>query len=333
MVINKATAAIACLALLLVGCTSITEHEMAYDAGLYLISSEDFSTITSYSDLSGASCLLIYPGNFFVFSREGTISRYNSHTLELLEVYQVSSPSPAGFNEVVFCEQNNSAYLIGSLGRILEIHLPDCTVLDEFSVCESPIMLAQAPNQDFLFVADGITNRIHQVAIQNNDAYDSVSLFFNIQSMEPDLSSDSMLVATSGGLSIVEILSPTNIRSINYDKLGSFLDIACVPDDSVFVGITDGAHYVGILDIFVELEWPPSPMFYGTICLEGEGHILAMGQDWQHVYILSYLGDGISRLISYNYLFFTIDQMVEIPGHPLDLGVSGNGVIYVLTSE
>ena len=317
---------------ILPGCTDLTEHEMAFNAGLHIISPEDFSTMGVISDMAGARSLLIYPGNFFVVSTEGTISRFDSESMGLVEVYQVGAPSPAGFSQIVFSTLKNSAYLIGAMGNIVEISMPDCTLIEEFSVCPSPVKLALGPGAQNLFVADGPSSRIHQVSISNNKAYDNVSIYFTINCMSPFQNPDSMLVGTSDGVALIEVLGPTDIRGSMLGTPIFFLDLVAVPNDTVFVGVSSSR--VGIFDLYPLSLTPPESPFYGKVELEGSNHILAMGQDWQHAYVLSYLSDqGISRLVSYRYNSHTISQEVDIPGYPLDLKVSGNGYIYVLTTE
>ena len=315
------------LLLPLISCTDITEHEIAFKAGLHIISSEDFSTIKTITDMVGARCLLVYPGNVFVASTEGTILRYDSESMELLEEYLVAAPSPVGFSDMVFSSLENTAYLIGSLGMILEINLPDCTVLDEFNVCQSPVKLALGPGSEYLFVADGPLNKIYQVAIVNNKPHDSVSIYYTIKCMEPFQNPDSLLVGTSDGPCLIEVLSSSTIRYVIYGLDIPFMALSAVPNDSIFVGVTN--YSVGIFSPTVLLE----ENFYGGVSIEGNIDFIAMGHDWQHAYVLSYLGDNTSRLVSYNYRFHTISQEVEIPGYPLDLEVSGNGVIYALTTE
>ncbi|MCK5036083.1 MAG: hypothetical protein KAS73_09350 [Candidatus Sabulitectum sp.] len=327
--------------ILFASCTNLTEYEMAFKAGLHVIAPEDFSVISTISDMPGARSLMMYPGNIFIASTEGLIYRYDSETLELVEAYQVALPSPAGFSQMVYCSLKNTAYLIGSLGNILEVSLPECTVIDEFAVCQSPTKLALGPGSEYLFVADGPSKRIHQVSIDNNHAYDNVGIYFNIYCMEPSPNPDSMLVGTSAGIDLIEVISPTDIRGTRLYQGGAFFALASVPDDTIYVGVKkplygagEVAVSVGIVDVFIpEFADPPPPEFYETIEIEGTGHLLAMGKDWQHAYVLSYLGDNTSRLISYNYRFSETPQELDLPGFPLDLKVSGNGVIYVLTTE
>jgi len=327
-------AAVIC-SILFLGCTDLTEYEMAFKAGLHVIAPEDFTVISTISDMPGARSLMMYPGNVFIASTEGLIYRYDSETLELVEAYQVDAASPAGFTQMVYCNLKNTAYLLGSLGRILEVSMPECTVIDEFIVCQSPTKLALGPSSEYLFVADGPSTRIYQVSIDDNIAYDNVRIRFNIHCMEPSPNPDSMMVGTSDGVFLVEVLSPVSLRRTTLKQGITCLSLAAVPYDTIFVGVLGiPPSLVGTIDLFTsQFEEPPAPEIYGTIGIEGTSHLLAMGQDWQHAYVLSYLGDNTSRLVSYNYRFTETPLELDLPGYPLDLKVSGNGVIYALTTE
>lgn len=335
------------IALLITGCINVTEHEVGYAAGLQVFSANDFSPLMVIPDIPGARSLLIYPGNIFVVSTEGKIFRYDSETTELIEEYQIAAASAAGFSEIVYCSKNNSAYLIGAHGNILEISLPDCTVLDEFSVCQAPVKLALASGSRNLFVADGTTSRVFQVTTSNNSVPGSVELFFNIHLMEvlPVTSSqitDSMIVSTTDGLSMVEAWGPGNLRSFYLEKYSNhaFLEFAAVPYDSFFVAIYHSISHdyysVGTYRLTVPYVTPPAPpalKFFGQQRISNNVNMLSMGNDNQHAYVLSYLGDNTSRLSAYNYRTYEITREVEIPGYPIDIKVSGGGNIYVLTAH
>ena len=320
------------LLLLLSGCTDLTEYDMAFKAGLHIISSEDFSTLQVISDLNGARCLLMYPSNLFVLSTEGTVSRYDSGNMELIEEYQIGSPSPAGFSDIVYCDLKNSAYLIGSLGSIMEISLPGCTVLDEFFVSQSPIELELAPGSGNLFVADGPSNRIHQVSVNNNTTHDNVALYYTFKCMGSSQNPDTMIVGTSGGVYLIDVLSPVDIRSKFLKEVSPIREIIPIPDDTLLVGISS-SNDVGIFYLFNPPAVPPLPYFWGGQRIQGDQYKIAMGKDWQHAYVLTYLGNEVSRLYAYNYRSYLITQTVDIPGVPLDLEVSGDGTIYALTTQ
>ncbi len=143
-----------------------------------------------------------------------------------------------------------------------------------------------------------------------------------------------MLVGTSVGMTLVEIMSSTDIRGTRLNVPGAFFDLAAIPDERLFVGVRGSD--VGVFSISNLIAVPPLNCFYGVVELEegSDNHQIVIGQDLQHAYILSYLSDrGISRLVAYNYRFHSITQEMDIPGYPLDLQISGNGDIYVLTAE
>lgn len=334
-------------ALLIKGCINVTEHEVGYTAGLQVFSASDFSTLTVIPDIPGARSLLIYPNNIFVVSTEGKIFRYDSETMELIEEYQIAAASAAGFSEIVYCSTKNSAYLIGAHGNILEISLPDCTVLDEFSVCQAPVKLALASGSRNLFVGDGTTSRVFQVATSNNSVPGSVELFFNIDLMEAlplrsPQNTDSMIVSTTDGLSMVEAWGPGNLRSVYLEQYynRAVLEFAAVPLDSFFVfighSISHDRSSVGSYRLTVPYVPPPATPLYkyfGQQRIPNNINMLSMGHDYLHAYVLSYLGDNTCRLSAYNYRTYEITREVDIPGYPIDIQASGGGNIYVLTAH
>lgn len=315
-------------------CTGLTEYELAYTGGLHILSSEDFSTINTISDIPAARSLLICPDGFLIATTDGVVFSYSTEKPELVGEYTVGLPSPAGYREMVYSSLEGTAYLIGSLGKILEISLPDCNVLDEFSICQSPVKLVVPTGSSYIFVGDGPSNRIYQVSIENNKPYTSVAIYFTINCIEPGQNPDSTLVGTSGGVNLVEILGPGSLRNTIMDEPVPCLALAAVPDDTVFVGVKGypGAVSVGVVDVFnSQVHIPPLPEYYGEIGITGDSHFIAIAQDSVHAFVLSSIGNSTSRLVSYNYTTYTIDQQIDLPGFPLDLKVSDDGNIYALT--
>ena len=54
--------------------------------------------------------------------------------------------------------------------------------------------------------------------------------------------------------------------------------------------------------------------------------------DGSHVYVLSYLGDDISRLVAYNCSDYFIESQIDLQGFPLDLEISSGGTLLALTA-
>lgn len=314
------------------GCTDITEFDAAFNGQLHIISAGDLSTINTISGISGARSLLIYPGNIFIASTAGVVYRYDSQTLAFVGEYQVDSPSPAGFFQMAMDQSASTAYLIGNQGKIVKFSLPDCIVLNVFSVCQSPVALAIAPGSpSYLYVGDGPTNTINQVSTGSNAVLASHDLEYPIRSIAVGLYADSIVVGTSIGTYLVEERGEGNLR-VTIVSPNSCSSIDDIPGDTIYV-VTTG-HKVGVLKFYKDpAPGNPSAEIVGMVEVEGISHFVAAGYDWQHSYVLSYIGDNTSRLISYNHAFYRIDQQVEIPGFPLDLKVSGSNVIYALTYE
>ncbi|MCD6588130.1 MAG: hypothetical protein J7K88_06230 [Candidatus Fermentibacteraceae bacterium] len=319
------------LLVVIAGCTNLTEYDMAYMAGLYVISAGDFTVIETIPDIEGARILLLYPGNIFVVSTEGVIYRYDSETMELVDQNQIGSPSAAGYSDAVFCTVKNTAYIIGSYGEILELSLPECVLVDQFSVCQSPVMLALGAGASYLFVADGPSNRVYQVKVNGNKTGDNVSIYYTIRCMAPFQNPDSMLVSTVEDLNLVSVLSATNLRSVLLAGGRPFSALVAVPDDTVFIGVNGNS--IGVFDA-IGTGLPPWPTFEKTVWFAGTPLCLAVANDWQHAYLLVYMaGVNSSRLISYNYSSGHIDRELDIPGYPLDLEVLGGEAVYVLTTK
>lgn len=229
-----------------------------------------------------------------------------------------------------------TAYLIGRMGHILEITLPECTVLDEFSVCESPVILALGEGYVYNYVVDGPSNRIYMLSIENNLPYTSTSTFYNINCLEPASNSDTLLCGTSGGIHLIEALGPGSLRNTIADEPVPCYALAAIPDDTLFVGVKGypGSYSVGVVDVLNNpSQTPPVPEYYGEVAIQGDTHFACAGTDSLHAYVLSYIGNSTSRLIAYNYHSFHIDKQMEFAGFPMGLSISEDGNIYILTGE
>ncbi len=318
------------------GCTGLTEYELPYSGALYILSPDDFSVIREISDIPEARSLLVYPDGLLIATTRGMIRSYSLGTYDLIGEFTVGSESPAGYSQMAYSSTEETAYLIGSMGKLLEIDLPGCEVLDEFSVCQSPIELVVPDNSSYIFVCDGPSNRLYQLSIENNYPYTSVPVYFIINCFEPGQNPDSMLLGTSRGINLVEILAPGVLRNTILDEPVPCLALAAVPGDTIFVGVKGypGDYSVGIVDVInSQVHVPPLPEYYGQVGITGNSHFLSMATDSTHAFVLSSIGESASRLISYNCSTYTVDQQIDLPGFPLDLKVSEDGIIHALTTE
>ena len=66
--------------------------------------------------------------------------------------------------------------------------------------------------------------------------------------------------------------------------------------------------------------------------MAGDIHYMYAESDGSHVYVLSYLGDDISRLVAYNCSDYFIESQIDLQGFPLDLEISSGGTLLALTA-
>ncbi len=322
-------------------CSDITEQEMVYQAGFYQIAPGDLSVTASVTDVSGARCLMIYPARVFVSSSNGIVSCFDAEDLSLIDEYTVGAASPAGYSSMVYSPGENSAYLIGAQGKILELSMPYCEVLHEFSVSMSAVELALTDGiPGNLWVVDGPENSIHQIDLSTNQSTNTLNFTSvqMIQCLEPcRYYPDSLLVGTSKGVYKLQLLPSGSIRktfllpTLPY----SWIDLCSIPNDSNFIAIRTSNTFGELCPYDTTTSLEPLDAFYNKTYVEGDLWITAPGNDNINIYALGYLGQGVSRLYRYSYIgpSFGVNGYADFQGYPLDLKVSDSGNIYLLTME
>lgn len=325
---------------LVTGCTDLTEFQGTFEVGVHIIDPASMLVDRTVTGISGARSLCPISSSYFlVATTEGRVNRYDLQTLELLGSSEVDFGSPAGFFDMVSSPLEGSVYLIGSLGKIVEIDLPECQPLDAFSVCESPVDLLMAGDgRPYMYVADAATERILEVRIETNAVSRHCQMSSAPRCMAEDHRLDTMFVAT---IETADILSTTGTGIIHRRTLEDevpFLTVADMPLDTVICAVirSSGSDQVVTVPRYFP---PPEPdrsdyqIWTGAVAIEGDTHLICAGQDGLHAYVLSYLGNSVSRLSAYNYETFTVDGQLDLGGYPMDLDVSGSGEILVLTTD
>jgi len=331
------TAVLTVFIILTEGCTDITEQENTLLAGLTVLSPDDFSVVCNLEGFSNARCIMVLPGYIFVLSADGKLYRIDATTFEEIVEFTVGPASVTGYSSMAFSPNEGTIYLIGAYGTILEVSFPDCEVLDEFPVGTAPMDLEITKGiPGYLWVADAGDNSISQVKLDNNVAYTSYHYQpdFVYQCMEASKWNDSLLVGTSIMVSRLEALSPGLVRNSFMDEEAmGVTDVSAIPNDSNFVVIST-ENYIGVLCAYDRLFYPDPPdRFYNSLPVSGSMFVLAAANDNLHTFALGYTGDGMSRLYRYSYIAANMQECVDLPGFPLDMKVSGTGMIYILTYQ
>ena len=311
------------------GCTDITEFDNLV-CGTITVYSEDFTVVAQLQGIEEARKLLIYPGFVFVVKGDGYIDKYSSETLELLGSYKIGQPSPAGYYHCAFSPSESSLYVVGSVGNIIEVSIPDCSVVDDFNVCASPVHIsASNTNPAYLYISSGTSNTVWAVKASTNNPVDSWEFPGGITCIEAS-ESDTTLVSTEYGTYRLQFLTAGGLTAIG-QLSECLLAIEYFPWYECFAAVN--AYQIGIVKTVIDPATLLPFMFFGyEFSIEGYNHILACDND-RYAYVLSYLGENMSRIVKYDMAWEQIVEQFDLNGIPLDMDVSGSGLIYVLTME
>lgn len=319
--------------LILSGCTDIAEFDHTFRSGVNIVSTPDLSLVHTIENISGARSLCPLPGCFIVATTEGTVIRFDSQTYEQTGSFKVGSPSSSGYFEMEYSPTESSVYIIGAFGQISEFHVPDMELMDTFTLCESPVDIEIGTDIEvaYFYLAGATSKRIFEVRLSSNIASRSCYLEFSPTCMAIDQAQDTILIGTVGETEMVSI-GTGPMRNRIMDDFPGILAIETIPDDTVFCAVFD--YTKGTIATVINYFPPVSGgCWIGAVQIDGDIHYMCADSDGDHVYVLSYLGDNVSRLISYNCKSFLIESQIDLPGYPVDLEICSGGMLLVLTAE
>ncbi len=319
---------------MLCNCTDLTEFDHTIRAGINIFSAPDLTVVHTIENISGARSLCPLPDCFIVATTEGMLVRFDIESYEQTGSFTIGSPSSAGYFEMEYSPTESSVYIIGALGQIVELHVPDMEIIDSFSICENPVDIEIGTDSElpWFYVAGATSRKIFEVSFENNAISRSSNLPSSPTCMAISQCQDTILIGTLAGTEIVSIVTgPMWHRTMNIPRI---VAIETVPNDTTFCSV----FYQGSTDNLVTIlgYFPnpvsPAPIWTGTVNISGDIHYMCAESDGSHVYVLSYLGDDISRLVAYNCSDYFIENQIDLPGYPLDLEISPEGILLALTA-
>lgn len=316
----------------LLSCTDLTEYDDTFKAGVSAFSLEDLSTVVSIGGIAGARSLCATSNYLLVATTKGYLESYNPYNLEHIGSYPVGSPSPSGYFFMDYSGYENSVYLIGAFGQIIEMNASTLDISDIFSVCESPVYIEFMENDPYLYVADVSSSMILELRAETNGITRDRTLPSSPVCMAMDHTQDTMLVGTTGIPELVTVGSSGSIYRRTMTKFPGILAIEAVPGDTTLCAVFDAASTI----LGVVMRYFP-PYGGGTLwnsigSLPGEAHYLAVDELGYMTFVLSYNGNGSSILSGYCLDDHSLIGQVEIPGYPVDLDC-GDNMVYALTIE
>ncbi|MCK5116298.1 MAG: hypothetical protein KAR44_06830 [Candidatus Aegiribacteria sp.] len=319
----------AAVLLIVSGCTDLTEFDHTLRAGVKIISTPDLSVIHTIENLPGARSLCSLPECFIVATMEGTLICFDLESYQQTGSFSIGNPSSSGYSEMEYSPLESSVYIIGALGQIVELHVPDMEIIDNFSVCETPVDIEVASGKPYFYVASSNSRRIYEVRQENNVVSRSCALPSSPTCMAIDHTQDTMLVGT---LAETELVS-TGVSVMRRRKMSKFpaiLAIESIPGN-ISIRLCAVFRYPGIMAT-VQSYFAP-PLYGGSVSLDGDIHYMCTDSAGNYAYVLSYLGNNISRLISYNCISYSIESQIDLQGYPLDLEMYPGSTLLVLTAE
>ncbi|MCD4701127.1 MAG: hypothetical protein K8S24_04640 [Candidatus Aegiribacteria sp.] len=315
---------------MLQGCTDLTEFEHTLQAGIHIMNTPDLSVVHTIENISGARSLCSLTDCFIVATIEGKLIRFDLESYQQTGCAAIGNPSPSGYFEIEYSPTESSVYIIGALGQILEIQVPDMEILDNFSVCEIPVDIEIATEKPYFYVAGSSSCRIYEVRKESNGLSRTCTLLSSPTCMAIDHSQDTILVGTQGETELVST-GITVMRARKMDKFPTILAIETIP---VYISIRLCAvfeYQTGMIATIKSYFAPPQ--YTGTVTIDGDIHYMCADSNGTHAYVLSYLGDNISRVVAYNCSNYFIESQIDLKGYPLDLEISPGGTLLVLTAE
>jgi hypothetical protein len=166
-----------------------------------------------------------------VATTEGTVIRFDLESWEQTGSFNIGSPFPSGYFEIEYSPTESTVYIIGALGQILELSVPDMEFMDSFIVCETPVDIEIASGKPFFYVAGASSCRIYEVSLENNAAGRYCTLASIPTCMAIDQCQDTMLVGTIAETELVY----TGVDVMRRRRMGEFptiLAIETIPDEN-----------------------------------------------------------------------------------------------------
>ncbi len=297
--------------------------------GINIVSTPDLVVVNTIENIAGARSLCAFSDYFIVATTEGTLIRFDLESHQQTGCFNIGRSFSSGYFEIEYSPDESSVYIIGALGQIVEIHLPDMEIMDCFSICETPVDIEIASGKPYFYVAGASSCRIYEVRKETNGMSRSCTLLSSPTCMAIDHTQDSMLVGTQAEVELVST-GPV-MRRRKMDKFPTILAIETIPS-YVSVRLCAVFEYSTRKIATIKYYFQP-PLWTGMVPVDGDLHYMCADTAGSHAYVLSYLGDNISRLVAYNCSSCSIDDWIDLQGYPLDLEISPEGMLLALTAE
>ena len=166
---SSSAACVLCLMCLLAGCLGIEEYETLWDYRAEVLSLPGLHSMGSISGIEEGSALLALKGTaLLVSSREGTVYRAGTESMEILNEWTVGDPTVGDYGQMLRRPWVPRFYLVSGRSGLTEASTTEGTVLEQFEVGDSPLAICHSLDSAYMFVSDGSTGEIFEIFCAEN---------------------------------------------------------------------------------------------------------------------------------------------------------------------
>jgi len=331
---NKAVSFCLLAAFTVFSCYSPAEHDTVSRCGVVKLRVSDNTIAGSIDGIpDGRALCSIGNTQFLVASGTGEIFSVSSSDMRIDTSFAVGYAGGAGYRSMIN-PKPGSVYVTGASGKVLEISLGNFSVLDEFEAGSMPNVLSPSTSStETFYVADGSDGRIRELNMTSNTVLRQTEVQdFNPVAMAPEsYLNDYLLAACADGEGSVFRVSLATFHTDAVQLGFPCSDITAFPAESIWA-VT---HPRWQLDTgYLSLCSSYSPPEVNRITLAGNPMRVCSVPGTTLFYVLSYLGEGESRVSAVNFLTGEVEAEIDVTGFPWDITSHGNGeFVLVLTSE
>ncbi len=314
-------------------CYSPVEYDIVDQSRVIKLRVSDNTIVGTFSDVTDGRSLCSTGNNeFLVASGTGTLYRFDSQAMELDTSFVIGFGSGSGYGNMI-TPKPGSIYIVGAAGKIIEVSLQTNSVIDEFEAGPMPNALCASPTSQKFYVSDGSDRQIREIDPVNNTVLrtssplNSVPVSITIESFLNDY----LLAASSSEEGSVERVTLSTFY-VNPISLGSSSsDITAAPAESIWA-VVHPEWFAENGSVSICSNYSAPEIF--SVPVAGHPTNICSIPGSTLFYVLSYLGDGTSRIAAINYFTKEIIAEIDIPGFPWDITSHANGeYILTLTSD
>jgi hypothetical protein len=315
------------------GCHHPVEYETTAESGVVKIRVADNTIAGSVGGIEdGRSLCSLGNTEFLVTSGSGILYRFDSGQMLLDTSFAVGAGSGAGYGDMVR-PKPGSVYLIGAAGKILEVSLQSNSVVDQFDAGPLPNALCASATDQRFYVADGSDRRVRELdsgsntVLRASEPLDAIPVSITAESFQDEF----LLTSCSDDAGTVGRISLSTFYAGPIEIGSPCTGITAFPAESIWAVAHPAWETVnGSVSICSNFFLPQ----ISEVSVAGHPTDICSVPGSTLFYVLSYLGNGMSRITAVNYFTKETVAEIDVPGFPWAITSHANGeFVLVLTSD